>query len=57
MCFMSNLNNSRLSAQCYDVETMNIGSDYAYKLTTDKNEGPGEYLISGTNSLHGNTIT
>ena len=45
MCFMSNLNNSRLSAQCYDVETMTIGSDYVYKLTTDKNDGPGEYAI------------
>ena len=45
MCFMSNLNNSQLSAQCYDVETMTIGSDYVYKLITDKNEGPGEYAI------------
>ena len=58
MCFMSNMNNSRLSAQCYEVETKTIGSDYAYKVITDKNEGPGEYVQcewNGTTSLHGNT--
>ena len=44
MCFMSNLNNSQLSAQCYDVETITTGSDYAYKVITGNNEGPGEYV-------------
>ena len=57
MCFMSNLNNSQLSAQCYDVETITIGSDYVYKLITDKNEGPGEYVICGTTSLHRAVVT
>ena len=55
MCFMSNLNNSRLSAQCYDVETITIGSDYAYKVITGNNEGPGEYIKCRNTSLHGNT--
>ena len=57
MCFMSNLNNSRLSAQCYDVETITIGSDYVYKLITDKNEGPGKYVKCGTTSLHRALVT
>ena len=47
MCFMSNLNNSRLSAQCFDVETITIGLDYVYKLITNENKGPGEYVIYG----------
>ena len=45
MCFMSNINNSRLSAQCYDVHPVNIGSDYAYKAIPHKGEGPGQYVM------------
>ena len=52
MCFMSNLNNSRLSAQCYGVESITIGSDYVYKLMTGKNEGPGEYVQHGTTVIY-----
>ena len=57
MCFMSNMKNSQLSAQCYDVEIITIGSDYVYKLIINNNEGPGEYVICGFTSLYMAVVT